>query len=223
MRPRKLRHMERRRGLVEDYRISYTLPSFDLREIDNVRDYFDFTEIFGNDNPVYFEIGCGKGKFASGLAKRHPEINIIGIDCVPDVLVQACEKAKLDSLDNLRFLEIKAEYLPIFVKPESISGIYLNFSTPYPKKSHIKHRLTSPIFLEIYKSILKKGGYIYQKTDSQILFEYSIESLSQNGFALYNVTLDLHNSDFEDNIVTEYESKFAQQGLPIYRLEAKLK
>ncbi len=215
--------MERRRGLVEDYRISYTLPSFDLREVDSTRNLFDFGQIFGNDNPIYFEIGCGKGKFASELAKRHPEINIIGIDCVQDVLVQACEKAKKDKLDNLRFLEIKAEYLPIFIPEHSVSGIYLNFSTPYPKKSQIKHRLTSPGFLKIYKSILEKGGYIYQKTDSRVLFEYSIESLSQNGFEIHNLTLDLHKSDCEDNIITEYEAKFAEQGLPIYRLEAKMK
>ena len=223
MRPRKLRHMERRRDSVEDYRIQYTLPSLDLRDIDKSRDYFDFEAIFNNDNPVYFEIGCGKGKFASELARRNPNINIIGIDCVPDVLVQACEKAKADALTNLRFLEMKAEYLPVFVPENSVSGIYLNFSTPYPKKSHIKHRLTAPAFLKIYSSILKKGGYIYQKTDSPVLFEYSLETLSQNGFELHNVTLDLHKSDFEDNIMTEYETRFAEQGLPIYRLEAKLK
>ena len=111
----------------------------------------------------------------------------------------------------------------LFIKEKSIGRIFLNFSTPYPKKSHAKHRLTSPDFLSVYKKLLSDGGVIEQKTDSKILFESSLENLSQNGFILQNISLDLHNSDFEGNIVTEYESKFVEQGLPIYRLEAKLK
>ncbi len=223
MRPRKLRNLHTRRDKCESLRIPYEIPSFDLRNIDDTRDYFDFEGIFGNSNPVYLEIGCGKGTFATEYAKRNPNINIIGVECVPDVLVQACEKTIEQNIDNIRYLEMKAEYLPIFIKEKSVSRIFLNFSTPFPKKSHAKHRLTSPDFLAIYKKILCDKGEIHQKTDSQILFESSLENLSQNGFTLQNISLDLHNSDFEGNIVTEYESKFVEQGLPIYRLEAVLK
>ena len=101
--------------------------------------------------------------------------------------------------------------------------IYLNFSCPFPKHRHIAHRLTNPLFLEIYKKILKPDGVICQKTDNMHFFEYSIEQFSLCDFRLSNISLDLHNSDFEGNIVTEYENKFASMGYPIYRLEARLK
>ena len=133
------------------------------------------------------------------------------------------EKAKEENIENIRFLEMKAEYLPLFMEDNSVCEIYLNFSTPYPKSRHESHRLTSKLFLDIYKNLLCDDGFIAQKTDSQCFFEYSLESFSQNGFVLSEISLDLHKSDFEDNIVTEYEQKFVNQGLPIYRVVAKLK
>jgi tRNA (guanine-N7-)-methyltransferase len=99
----------------------------------------------------------------------------------------------------------------------------LNFSCPFPKAAYASHRLTHQNFLEIYKEIMKKGSEIHQKTDNMHFFEFSIEHFTKSGFALKNVSLDLHNSDFEGNIVTEYEQKFVSQGLPIYRLVAKMK
>ena len=120
------------------------------------------------------------------------------------------------------FLCGTAEYLPSYIPNNSIEEIYLNFSCPFPKKSHEAHRLTNPRFLEIYKPMLKKGSAICQKTDNMHFFEYSIESFSKCGFKLSNISLDLHNSDFEGNIETEYEKKFSSQGYPIYRLEARL-
>ena len=118
---------------------------------------------------------------------------------------------------------MKAEYLPLFIKEKTICEIYLNFSTPFPKSRHESHRLTSKGFLDIYKNLLCDDGFIAQKTDSQGFFEYSLESFSQNGFVLSEISLDLHKSDFEGNIVTEYEQKFVDMGLPIHRLVAKLK
>ena len=194
-----------------------------MRNIDNVHEYIDFSEHFKNDAPLVLEIGCGKGQFATQYAKRNPDKNIVGIECVPGVLVIACEKAKEENLDNLRFLEMRAEYLPVFIKEHSVSEIFLNFSTPFPKARHEKHRLTSPEFLSIYKKILTPDALIVQKTDSLDFFEYSIESFNNNGFEVTSVIRDLHNSDFKGNIVTEYEQRFAEQGLPLYRLEARLK
>lgn len=223
MRYRKLRNLDQRRDNCEDLRIEYAIPSFDLRDIDEEHSYFNFEDIFGNSNPVVLEIGCGKGQFAVTYAQRNPDVNIVGIECVPGVLVKACEKALEANVSNIRFLEMRAEYLPIFIKEKTIKEIYLNFSTPFPKSKQEKHRLTSPDFLNIYKKILNDDGFIAQKTDSQLLFEYSVESFENNGFVLSNVTTDLHNSNFEGNIITEYEQRFVEQGLPIYRLEARLK
>lgn len=223
MRPRKIRNLTTRRENCTDLRIPYTLESFDFRTNDDHENFFDIEEIFGREAPLVMEIGCGKGQFVCEYAKRNPDKNIIAVECVPTVLVEACEKVKEEKIENIRFLEMKAEYLPLFMEDNSVCEIYLNFSTPYPKSRHESHRLTSKLFLDIYKNLLCDDGFIAQKTDSQCFFEYSLESFSQNGFVLSEISLDLHKSDFEDNIITEYEQKFVNQGLPIYRVVAKLK
>ena len=223
MRPRKIRNLTSRRENCSDLRIPYTLESFDFRTDEENEKFFNLQEIFGRQAPVVMEIGCGKGQFACEYAKRNPDKNILAIECVPTVLVEACERVKNEGIENIRFLEMKAEYLPLFIKEKTICEIYLNFSTPFPKSRHESHRLTSKGFLDIYKNLLCDDGFIAQKTDSQGFFEYSLESFSQNGFVLSEISLDLHKSDFEGNIVTEYEQKFEDMGLPIHRLVAKLK
>lgn len=180
----------------------------------------DVREIFGNDAPVHLEIGCGKGSFIVQAAERQPNVNFIAVELSRNVIVAAMELAMEKQLPNLRFLMGNAEYLEKFFPPRTVERIYLNFSCPFPKNSYAKHRLTHPRFLEIYKRILLPGGEIYQKTDNMHFFEFSIESFSQCGFTLKNVSLDLHRSGYEGNIVTEYERKFSSQELPIYRLEA---
>lgn len=223
MRPRKIRNLTSRRENCSDLRIPYTLESFDFRTDEENEKFFDIPKIFGRQAPVVMEIGCGKGQFACEYAKRNPDKNIIAIECVPTVLVEACERVQKEGIENIRFLEMKAEYLPLFIREKTICEIYLNFSTPFPKSRHESHRLTSKGFLDIYKKLLCDDGFIAQKTDSQGFFEYSLESFSQNGFVLSEISLDLHKSDFEGNIVTEYEQKFVDMGLPIHRLVAKLK
>ena len=223
MRPRKIRNLTSRRENCSDLRIPYTLESFDFRTDEENEKFFNLQEIFGRQASVVMEIGCGKGQFACEYAKRNPDTNILAIECVPTVLVEACERVKNEGIENIRFLEMKAEYLPLFIKEKTICEIYLNFSTPFPKSRHESHRLTSKGFLDIYKNLLCDDGFIAQKTDSQGFFEYSLESFSQNGFVLSEISLDLHKSDFEGNIVTEYEQKFVDMGLPIHRLVAKLK
>ncbi len=187
------------------------------------KELFDFEKMFGNSKPVYLEIGCGKGQFAIDHAKAYPDINILAIEKTSNVIVQAAEKAIAEGLPNLMLLRCEAEYLPKFIPQGSIERIYLNFSCPFPKKQYAHHRLTHPVFLDIYKQIMSPDCEIHQKTDNQGLFEFSLCSFSQNGFALKNVSLDLHNSSFEGNIMTEYERKFSEMGMPIYRLEAYLK
>ena len=182
----------------------------------------DYEKIFGNKNPVHLEIGCGKGQFACEKAKTNPQINLLAVEVNRNVVVQACEKAKKNELQNLRFMVVGAEKLEYFLPENSIDVIYLNHSCPFPKKRQAKHRLTHESFLEIYKRLLTQNGLILQKTDNMHFFEFSIESFTQNGFKLSNISLDLHNSDFEGNIVTEYEARFSSQGYPIYRLEARL-
>ena len=115
-----------------------------------------------------------------------------------------------------------AEILTKYIKPGTIERLYLNFSCPFPKKAYENRRLTYITFLEIYKEILSPGAEIHQKTDNMHFFEFSIEQFTNSGYKLKNISLDLHNSNFEGNIITEYENRFSSQGFPIYRLEAYL-
>lgn len=222
MRMRKKKYLEDRLEAVSDilFKIDTIDRNFNTAILE--KEYIDFEKWFGNSNPIFLEIGCGKGRFAVEFAKSHPEINVLAVEKSANVIVGACEIAKEEKADNLRFICGSAEYLEKFIPPHSIERLFLNFSCPFPKKAYASHRLTHRKFLNIYKNLLQKGAEIHQKTDNMHFFEFSISEFSQSGFGIYNVSLDLHSSDFEGNIMTEYESRFVSLGQPIYRLEAKL-
>ena len=223
MRMRKKKYLTERLAEVSDYLYISESEDRNFNTAINDKDYIDLKAWFGEDRPLYLEIGCGKGKFAVEYAKSHPEINLLAVEREANVIVSACEAAKREGITNLKFLKCSAEYLERHLKEKSVERIFLNFSCPFPKKKYASHRLTNYTFLEIYKRLLKREAEIHQKTDNMQLFEFSIEQFSSNGFALKNVTLDLHNSKFEGNIVTEYEARFLSLGQPIYRLEAYIK
>ncbi len=222
MRMKRKKNLDERIEASSDYLTIMKNDSLNYKDAVNENHQIDFTHLFGNSKPVYLEIGSGKGQFGCTFAKENPDKNILCVERNRNVLILAIESAREMGLENIRFLCGTAEYLPSYINEKSVEEIYLNFSCPFPKHKHVAHRLTNPRFLEIYKKILKPNGVICQKTDNMHFFEYSLESFSQSGFKLSNISLDLHHSDFEGNIVTEYESKFASQGLPIYRLEARL-
>ena len=220
MRMRKKKYLDKRLDAVSD--ILY-ISDFEDRNFNTAiekKDYLDLQNWFGNDNPIHLEIGCGKGRFACEYAKSHPEINLIAVEKSGNVITVGCEMAKAEGIENLRFIKCGAEYLEKYLREKSVEKIFLNFSCPFPKSGYATHRLTHPRFLEIYKRLMVKGGEIHQKTDNTHFFEFSLECFSKSGFALKNVSLDLHKSDFEGNIMTEYEEKFSSMGFPIYRLEA---
>ena len=221
MRMRKKKHLEDRLADVSGLFSNLWVDTVRF-DADEEPKYLNYAAIFGNNNPVHLEIGCGKGGFICELAARHPDVNFLAVELYANVLVSACETAQKRGLTNIRFLSGNAEYLARFIPPHSIRRLYLNFSTPFPKKRQATHRLTHPHFLEMYKELLVPGATLIQKTDGRVFFQYSLESLSQCGYTLKNVSLDLHTDGIEDNIVTEYESRFVAQGLPIYRVEATI-
>lgn len=221
MRMRKKKYLDERVDAVSEYIFEIKSEEKDFNKAIIEKELFDYSELFGNDNPVRMEIGCGKGQFIFELAQRYPEINFIAVEKVKNVIVSAAEKANSIGLKNVRFVCGSAEYLPKYIPEKSIELIYLNFSCPFPKERYAKHRLTHRNFLSIYNKLLKDSGEIHQKTDNMHFFEFSIEEFSAAGYKLENVSLDLHNSSFEGNIVTEYEKRFSDLGQPIYRLEAK--
>lgn len=179
-------------------------------------------QLFNNDHAIHIEIGMGKGQFITTLAKKNPHINYIGFEKYTSVLVRALDKIdEEENLNNIVVVRMDVEeILNVFEKGE-IERVYLNFSDPWPKDRHAKRRLTHKNFLEKYKVILKEDGVICFKTDNKDLFDFSLEEIKNNGWVLSKVTRDLHNSDYlEGNVMTEYEEKFVEKGLPIYRLEA---
>lgn len=167
----------------------------------------------------------GKGDFIIENAKRYPDINFIGIEKFPSVLVGAIKKLDEEPqvLHNLKLMKEDALVLNDVFKENEVSRIYLNFSDPWPKKKHAKRRLTSEVFLPIYQNILNEDGELILKTDNRILFEYSLISFQHYGMDFVDVCLDLHHSEgYEDNIQTEYERKFSPFG-PIYRIVTAFK
>lgn len=192
----------------------------DIRITDPENHKGKWNEVFGNDNPIHVEIGCGKGSFIVGMAKMYPDVNFIAIEKVEDVIVMAMEKAIANEIENVRFMDLDAERIEEFFEKGEIKRIYLNFSDPWKKGKQAKRRLTHKNFLDRYKKVLNSGDYIWFKTDNQKLFEFSLNSFCAEGFKLRNITLDLHNSGFEGNVITEYEQRFMDLGQPIYRLEA---
>ena len=178
-------------------------------------------EVFGNDHPIHIEVGMGKGRFITELARKHPEINYIGIERYTSVLLRAVEKlqgkeqaegqeaetkeAAADIPENLYFICMDATELPEVFAPEEVARIYLNFSDPWPKDRHAKRRLPSRQFLARYDQILKKDGTIEFKTDNRGLFDFALEEIEPAGWRLLMHTFDLH-ADAElmkDNIMTE--------------------
>lgn len=178
-----------------------------------------WNEIFNNDNPIEIEIGMGKGDFIIGMAKKHPDVNFIGIEMYDSVIVRAVQKIEDEKINNLRLIRMDAGDIENIFKRE-IDKIYLNFSDPWPKERHAKRRLTSHNFLKKYDSLFKDKKIIIQKTDNIDLFSYSIESYSTYGYTLKNVTMDLYNHMIDDNVQTEYEKRFHENGVKICRLEA---
>ncbi len=189
--------------------------------IDNPKDYKgSWHTLFNNDNEIHIEIGMGKGKFIRSMAKENPNINYIGIEKFDCIIAKAIKRLDED-LPNLYITRFDAQIIDEVFDHE-IERIYLNFSDPWPKARHHKRRLTSNEFLKKYHSCFKKDEYINFRTDNKDLFAYSIETLSNAGYTLNDVTFDLHK-DKKDIITTEYEDRFTSCDIPIYELKAIIK
>ncbi|RJS60055.1 tRNA (guanosine(46)-N7)-methyltransferase TrmB [Bacillus sp. PK3_68] len=209
----RLRHKPWAREKIEAY------PQYIVPTPENHRG--NWKSVFNNDHPIYIEVGTGKGQFVTEMAKAHPDVNFIGIELYESVIVTALDRLIEAELPNLKLLNADARNLAQYFAKGDVSRVYLNFSDPWPKKRHEKRRLTYRTFLKLYEDIMPDGGEIHFKTDNQSLFEYSLKSFSAYGMLLTFLSLDLHKSDFEGNIMTEYEEKFSKKGQRIYRVEAK--
>ena len=207
MRMRKKRNFESRMEACKDLLLARGAGGIlNMKEAaENYRALVDFPAVFGNDFPVELEIGCGKGGFICALAEKNPDINYLALEKMSNVILTPMEEAKRQGIENIRFLNIRAECLPCYIPENSLGKIYLNFSTPLPKLGYAT------------------GGRILQKTDNRDFFEFSLEEYTACGFRLEKVTYDLHkDGNPKENIVTEYEAKFISSGQPICAVEAVL-
>ena len=180
-----------------------------------------WNNIFQNNNPIYLELGTGRGKFITTLAKLNPDINYIGIEMKEEVLLKAVEKSDEYELKNIKFIWGDVNKILEYFDEKEISSIYVNFCDPWPKKRWDKRRLTHRGFLDKYKYILDENGQINFKTDNEKLFEFSLNEFAESNLNLRNITLDLANSEYEGNVTTEYEEKFMSLGMKIYRCEGR--
>lgn len=215
--------MRRKRNL--DYRLGECIDRGILTAYKPEEDFSSFSEcnsvLPSNVKNFELEIGCGKGGFIIQKALAEPEKTFVAVESVGNVMVTACETAIKQEINNVKFLLTDALYLPRLLNPGKADAIYLNFSCPYPKKRQANRRLTADSFLKVYDYLLSKEGCIFLKTDKPQFFTYSLEQLSAYGYKLKNISLSLHDDAIgRNNIVTEYEKKFTEQGLPIYYFEA---
>lgn len=178
----------------------------------------NFKSLFNNNNPIHIEIGVGKGKFIRELALKNPAINYIGIEKFDSVIVRALDRVENETIPNLLFLRLDATDINKVFDHE-IDKIYLNFSDPWPKVRHTNRRLTSENFLKKYDYIFRNKGDIEFKTDNRYLFEFSVCTMINYGYHIQNLCLDLYGDELTDNISTEYEDKFHQKGMTIYKIE----
>ena len=183
--------------------------------MDPIKNKGSWQKVFNNSNPIYLEIGMGKGNFIIENAKKYPNINFIGLEKNSSVITYAIKKVNDIELSNLKFIRYDANRIDDIFDKE-IDKLYLNFSDPWPKERHAKRRLTSNIFLEKYDKIFKKDRIIEMKTDNKNLFEYSLISLTNNGYIIVDISLNITEREDLDNIKTEYEEKFILKNNPIY-------
>lgn len=197
------------------------IPRMDRCAPCHVRDGFALKgrwreSLMGDAREVHVELGCGKGRFTAGTAAEHPDVLFIAIEKVPDALVVAMERAMDLGLKNVFFVVGDAALLPDYFAPDEVDRVYINFCDPWPSNRHAKRRLTHRDFLNIYRQVLRTGGEIHFKTDNRPLFEFSLLEFPRAGYALSEVTRNLHENG-PQGVMTDYEAKFFAQGLPIHR------
>lgn len=178
---------------------------------------------FPNTQPLLLEIGSGRGRFLYEAAARIPDHNFIGLDVVPEIIMEAIDEYSVrnDWPPNIRFIAVDAEDLWRIFPPQSIERIYLHFSDPWPKNRHAKRRLTAPRFLNLYRQLLKPDGDILFKTDHADFYNWTLETLEEEGWHIVDAVDDLYQNLPDDNIATEYERRYHKKGVPIGRIIAR--
>lgn len=179
-------------------------------------------EVFGNNNKICLELGMGRGSFIIEMAKKHPNINFIGLELDINQTATAIKNVEKEKITNLKMICADANEIPNMFGKE-IDTIYLTFSEPWPKEKDAKKRFTSVNYLKLYDRIFKKNKHIIMKTDNKILFASALESLSDYWYTFNRVSLDLHSDERhieDEEIVTDFERQYIKKKRPIYYVDA---
>jgi len=160
------------------------------------------TDVFGNDNPIVFELGCGKGTYTLELARRHPHKNYLGIDIKGDRIWRGAKTALDEGLDNVRFMRMYIDHLDEYFAPNEIADMWITFPDPYPRSPDSNKRLTSPKFLHIYQQVLKPNATIQLKTDDDDLFQFTKETLSETDCEVLDLVEDVYGERPDDELIT---------------------
>ncbi len=175
---------------------------------------------FKNNNPIVVELGCGKGEYTIGLAKRFPEKNFIGVDIKGNRIWTGAKNAIDNNMHNVAFIRTRIDFIEACFSENEVSEIWITFPDPQPQKSRIRNRLTHPMFLNRYKKILIDGGYVHLKTDSEPFYLFTKEMVEENNLNLLDATNDLYaatqlRDEALTSIKTYYEKKFSDLGFKI--------
>ncbi|MFA8301383.1 MAG: tRNA (guanosine(46)-N7)-methyltransferase TrmB [Hyphomicrobiales bacterium] len=182
-------------------------------------------EFFKNDNPIIIEVGCGKGEYTIGLAQRYPDKNFIGIDLKGARLWRGCKTSQEENMKNVAFIRSKAEGLDRYFAPGEISEVWITFPDPQARENRERKRLTSPRFLKMYHEFMTPDGIVNLKTDSELLFFYTLETIHDDNHKLLYGLRDIYDSDLKNEVTeiqTYYEQKWLELGIPINYIQFQL-
>lgn len=194
------------------------LEHLDLVQLDNINERKGkWQDFFPQNQPLHLEIGTGRGSFIVGMAQKYPMYNFIGVEANIDIIYDVVMRIRKSPtpLQNIQLIRGDANNLLEWFAPQEVSQLYLNFSDPWPKNRHAKRRLTHINFLNMYRQITVPGATVKQKTDNDALFAFTLETLAEHNFKLLAVSNDLHSSEFDNPVTTEYERRFANKGKSI--------
>jgi tRNA (guanine-N7-)-methyltransferase len=186
--------------------------------MDPARHRGQWSSLFGNDSPIFLEIGMGKGQFICGMSDQLPGVNFLGLEKYDSVLLRALQKLEQNPRQNIMLIRGEAENVESYFAPFEIGRIYLNFPDPWPRRRDTKKRLTHIGFLEKYRAVLAPQAEIQFKTDDRGLFDFTLQHMKEHCLKLDRIVMDLHADEPTDNVRTEYETSKSGAGAKIYQL-----
>jgi tRNA (guanine-N7-)-methyltransferase len=219
------------RSKLKKFAETKTFPNFFQPDYDTVKREGFFLkgkwqkDFFKNNNPLVLELGCGRGEYTVKLAEKYSNTNFIGIDRKGARMWNGCKTSVEKEMGNVAFLRTQIGHIIHYFDKDEISEIWITFPDPHPRLSKVNKRLTSPLFLDLYKQLLMPNGLIHLKTDSELLYNYTLEVLNERNYTIVDKQTDIYSLEQIDKslcIETYYERMWREQGLGIRYIKFRL-